>query len=43
MIHVDNFINALPIALKGMLGIFVVVGIIMLTVIILNFFARPSK
>ena len=36
IISVDNFLISLPILLKGMLGIFVVIGIILLCTMALN-------
>ena len=42
-INLNNLMQALPIAGKGMLGIFVVIGIIMLVVALLNFFSRPGN
>ena len=42
-INVNNLMQALPIAGKGMLGIFVVIAIIMASVFLLNFFSRSGK
>lgn len=35
-INVENFLNTLPLMGKGMLGIFAVIAVIVLTVFILN-------
>lgn len=42
-INVDAFFNSLPYMGMGMLGIFVVTGIIVLTIAALNFFTKPRK
>ncbi len=42
-INTENLMNALPIAGQGMLGIFVVIAIIMLSVFLLNFFSKPAN
>ncbi len=39
----DKFMGALPIMGKGMIGIFIVTGIIILTVAILNRATAPKK
>ena len=40
---VDYFLEALPVIGTGYLGIFIVTGIIVLTITALNFFTRPPK
>ena len=42
-INVDAFLDSLPTLGLGMLGIFIVTGIIVLTVGALNFFTKPRK
>ncbi len=42
-INVDAFLDSLPTMGLGMLGIFIVTGIIVLTVGALNFFTKPRK
>ncbi len=42
-IDVTAFINSLPIIAYGMLGIFIVTGIIILSVFVLNLCTRPKK
>ena len=39
----DKFIDSLPIMGKGMIGIFIVMGIIILTVALLNHATAPKK
>lgn len=42
MLHVTEFLQTLPIMGKGMLGIFCVAGVIILTMYALNFFTKNS-
>lgn len=42
-INVEAFMDSLPTMGLGMLGIFIVTGIIVLTITALNFFTRPPK
>lgn len=42
-INVQQFLDSLPVMGMGMLGIFIVTGIIVLTIAALNFFTRPRK
>lgn len=43
MIDFTAFLNSLPIMGKGMLGIFIVTGVIILTVYLLNYFTNKTK
>ena len=43
MFHVERFISTLPVMLKGMLGIFIVTGIIILAIILLNALTKSKK
>lgn len=43
MLHVDEFLETLPIMGKGMLGIFIVTGIIILAMMILNKIAQDKE
>ncbi|MBQ5321560.1 MAG: hypothetical protein J6K88_05860 [Oscillospiraceae bacterium] len=43
MIDFAAFLNSLPIMGKGMLGIFIVTGVIILTVYLLNYFTNKTK
>lgn len=40
---IDNFLAALPLMGKGMLGIFIVTLVIVAVVYILNYFTRPKE
>lgn len=42
-IDVGAFLDSLPTMGMGMLGIFIVTGIIILTIAALNFFTKPRK
>lgn len=42
-INLENFLGSLPIMGKGMLGIFIVTGVIILTVYLLNYFTNKTK
>lgn len=42
-INVELFLQTLPIMLKGMLGIFIVTGVIILIMILLNKFTADNK
>lgn len=43
MFHVERFISTLPVMLKGMVGIFIVTGIIILAIILLNALTKSKK
>ena len=43
MFNVQFLLDALPIMGKGMLGIFIVTGVIILTVTVLNYFGNKPK
>ena len=43
MFHVERFISTLPVMLKGMVGIFIVTGIIILAIILLNALPTSKK
>jgi len=42
-INVELFLNTIPIMLKGMLGIFIVTGVIILVMIMLNRFTADEN
>ena len=42
-IHVQSFLNSLPIMGMGMVGIFIVTCIIIVTVMLLNKFTAPKE
>ena len=43
MFSIDNFLYTLPFALKGMVGIFVVISAIIASVYLLNYFTNIKK
>lgn len=43
MFHVNEFLQTLPIMGKGMLGIFCVAGVIILTMYALSYFTKNEK
>lgn len=42
-IHADSWKNSLPVVLYGMLGIFIVIGVIVLVTYLLNKFTSKKK
>ena len=43
MFNIERFLSTLPVMLKGMLGIFIVTGIIILTIVLLSKFTKKNK
>ncbi len=43
MFDIERFISTLPVMLKGMVGIFIVTGIIILSIFLLNAFTKSKK
>lgn len=43
MINVDSFLNSLPIVGKGFLGVFIILGIIIITTILLNAVTKKGE
>lgn len=41
--HMDSWMTTLPAMLAGMIGIFLVIGVVVLVVYILNRLTRPKK
>ena len=42
MFNIERFLSTLPVMLKGMLGIFIVTGIIILTIVLLSKFTKKK-
>lgn len=43
MIRLDSWMQTLPILLTGMVGVFLVIGVIVLVTLLLNAFTAPKK
>lgn len=43
MFHFDRFFSTLPVMLKGMVGIFIVTAIIILSILLLNTLTKSKK
>ena len=43
MLHLNSWTQTLPILISGMLGVFLVIGVIVLTTILLNKLTAPKK
>ena len=43
MVRLDSWMHALPILLTGMVGVFLVIGVIVLVTLLLNALTAPKK